>query len=197
MKKIYPVLGFVGLCWLVFLVNNLMLRGYFSQFGIIPRTLGGLVGIVLAPLLHASFHHLLANTVPLLILGSIISLRSPRAYISITIAGTIIGGALTWLLAHRGCHIGASGLVFCYFGYVMGHAWFQRSVMNILLALACGFIYGGLIWGLSPFQTGVSWEAHGAGLVAGVLLARIGKVGNGETEGTGNVPVETGGTSML
>jgi len=183
MKRIYPVLGFVGLCWLVFLVNNLMLQGRFSHLGIVPRTINGLSGLLLAPLLHASFHHLLANTVPLLILGAIISLRSPATYISITIGGTILGGALTWLLARHGCHIGASGLVFCYFGYVLGHAWFQRSILNILLALACGFIYGGLIWGLSPFQSGVSWEAHGAGLVAGALFAWIGSPRNSEIAG--------------
>jgi membrane associated rhomboid family serine protease len=185
MKRVYPVLGFAGLCWLVYLVNNLILQGRFSHLGIVPRTISGLSGVLLAPLLHASFHHLLANTVPLLILGTIISLRSPATYISITIGGTILSGALTWLLARHGCHIGASGLIFCYFGYVMGHAWFQRSILNILLAFACGFIYGGLIWGLSPFQSGVSWEAHGAGLVAGVFLAWIGHPRTGEIAGGG------------
>jgi membrane associated rhomboid family serine protease len=174
MKKLYPVFFFVGLCWLVFLVNNLLLNGHFSHLGIVPRTASGLSGIVLAPLLHASFRHLLANTVPLLLLGGLIAFRSPAAYVSITVAGTLISGTLIWLLARPGCHLGASGLVFCYFGYVLGQAWFQRTFVNILLALVCGLIYGGLIWGLSPFQTGVSWEAHLAGLVAGVLLARLG-----------------------
>ena len=174
MRRIYPVLAFVGLCWLVFLVNNLLLNGYFSHLGIVPRTVSGLRGILLAPLLHASFRHILANTVPLLILGGIISFRSPAKYVTITVAGTIISGVLTWLLARHGCHVGASGLVFCYFGYVMGQAWFQRTVVNILVAVGCGLMYCGLIWGLSPFQSGVSWEAHGAGLLAGLLLARIG-----------------------
>lgn len=174
MRKTYPVLAFVGLCWLVFLVNNLLLNGYFSHLGIVPRTISGLSGILLAPILHDSFRHILANTVPMLILGSVISFRSPATYVTITIAGTIISGVLTWLLARHGCHIGASGLVFCYFGYVMGQAWFQRTVVHILLAVACGLIYGGLVWGLSPFHSGVSWEAHGAGLIAGILLARIG-----------------------
>lgn len=174
MKKIYPVLGFVGLCWLVFLVNNVLLKGAFLPLGIVPRHVGGLWGIALAPLLHASLRHLLANTVPLLILGSVISFRSPGTFVSVTVAGTLLSGTLVWLLARPGCHIGASGLVFCYFGFVLGQAWFQRTFVNILLALVCGFIYGGLIWGLSPFQTGVSWEAHAAGLVAGILLAKMG-----------------------
>ena len=164
----------MGLCWLVFLVNNLLLGGRFSHLGIVPRTVSGLSGILLAPLLHASFHHILANTVPLLMLGGIISFRSPATYVSVTVAGTIISGTLIWLLARPGCHLGASGLVFCYFGYVIGLAWFQRTIVHILLAIACGVVYGGLIWGLSPFQSGVSWEAHGAGLVAGILLARMG-----------------------
>ena len=185
MKKLYPVLGIVGLCWLVFLINNLLLHGQFSHLGIVPRTMSGLSGVFLAPFLHASFRHILANTVPLLILGGIISLRSPATYISITVAGTIISGTLTWLLARPGCHLGASGLVFCYFGYVMGHAWFQRSIVNSLLAVAIGFIYGSLIWGLSPFQSGVSWEAHGAGLVAGVILGAIKSPRNREIDGDG------------
>jgi len=174
MKKIYPVLGFVGLCWLVFLVNNVLLNGRFLHLGIVPRTAGGLEGILLAPLLHASFRHLLANTVPLLILGSLISFRSPGTYVGITLAGTLTSGALVWLLARPGCHLGASGLVFCYFGFVLGQAWFHRTFVNILLALVCGLIYGGLIWGLSPFQSGVSWEAHAAGLLAGIALAKAG-----------------------
>jgi len=173
MKKLYPVFGFVGLCWLVFLVNNLLLNGQFSHLGIVPRTVGGLSGILLAPLLHASFRHLLANTVPLLLLGGLISFRSPATYVNLTVAGTLISGALVWLLARPGCHLGASGLVFCYFGYVLGQAWFHRTFVNIFLAVVCGLIYGGLIWGLSPFQSGVSWEAHAAGLVAGVLLAKL------------------------
>jgi membrane associated rhomboid family serine protease len=107
-------------------------------------------------------------------LGGIISIRNPAAYVMITIAGTIISGTLIWLLARPGCHLGASGLVFCYFGYVMGQGWYQRTIVNVLVALACGIIYGGLIWGLSPFQSGVSWEAHGAGLLAGILAAKIG-----------------------
>jgi membrane associated rhomboid family serine protease len=174
MRKLNPVFVFVGLCWLVFLVNNLALGGRFSHFGIVPRTISGLSGILFAPLLHASFRHLLANTVPLLMLGGIISFRSPATYVTITVAGTVVSGVLIWLLARPGCHLGASGLAFCYFGYVMGQAWFQRTLVNVLVAIACGLIYGSLLWGLSPFQSGVSWEAHGAGLIAGVLLAWVG-----------------------
>jgi membrane associated rhomboid family serine protease len=174
MKRLYPVAAFVGLCWLVFLVNNLLLHGHFSHLGIIPRTTSGLSGVLLAPLLHASYRHLLANTAPLLVLGGVIAWRSPVNYLLITVAGTIISGTLVWLLARPGCHLGASGLVFCYFGYLMGQAWFERTAVNILVALVCAVIYGGLIWGLSPFQWGVSWEAHAAGLLAGILLAWVG-----------------------
>jgi membrane associated rhomboid family serine protease len=186
MRKLFPVLVFVGLCWLVFVVNNVMCRGYFSHYGIVPRTILGLRGILVAPFLHASFAHILANTVPLLILGSVIALRSPRAYVGITLIGAILSGAFTWLLARPGCHIGASGLVFCYFGYILEHAWLQRTPVNIVLAVGCGFLYGGLIWGLSPFQTGVSWEGHVTGLIAGLILAWIGR--------TPKAAIEPGGT---
>jgi len=176
MKKLYPVFALVGFCWLVYGVNNLICHNYFSQYGIIPRTKSGLPGIFCAPFLHASFPHLLANTIPLLVLGSIIAWRSTAAFVWITIGGTLLGGTLTWLAARNACHIGASGLIFCYFGYILAFAWFQRTVLNILLAVVCIFLYGGALWGLSPLQTGVSWEGHAAGLFAGVTLAAVGNV---------------------
>jgi len=175
LKKLYPVLFFAGLCWAVFGINHLFFHDRFNSYGIVPRTVTGLRGIVCSPFLHASLHHIVANTVPLLVLGAVIAWRSRAVYLVITTAGILLSGALTWLVARHGCHIGASGLVFCYFAYIIGQAWYQRSAVNILLAVVCGFFYGGLIWGLSPFQIGVSWEGHAAGLAAGLFLARVTK----------------------
>ena len=183
MKRLYPILAVLSACWIVFFINNILLSGALSQHGIIPRTTSGLIGIFFAPFLHSSFQHITANSIPLLVLGSVISVRSPKAFCLVTMFGILLSGLLTWLVARPACHIGASGLVFCYFGYVLGLAVHRHKASDILIALVCGLIYGGIIWGLSPFQHGVSWEGHAAGLATGWLISRF--------SGTEQIPVKT------
>jgi membrane associated rhomboid family serine protease len=160
-----------GICWLVFLVNNAILSGQLSQYGIIPRHLSGLPGVIWSPFLHASFRHLAANTVPLLILGGILCLRGRNEFAVATTGGILLGGLATWLIGRNAIHIGASGLVFCYFGYVASLAWFQRGIGTLLLSLVCIVGYGGLARGIIPTSGPISWEAHLAGAVVGVGLA--------------------------
>src|SRR5258708_3412717 len=117
-KRLSPILILTGICWLVFLVNNTISGGQLSQYGIVPRHLGGLPGVLWSPFLHASFRHLAANSVPLLILGGILCLRGRNEFAIATTGGILLGGLLTWLIGRSAIHIGASGLVFCYFGFV-------------------------------------------------------------------------------
>ncbi len=169
-KRFTPILALTALCWLVFVVNNLLLSGRFGQYGIIPRHLSSLPGILWAPFLHASFSHLAANTLPLLVLGAIICRRSWGEFIIVTVLGIVLGGGLTWLAARPACHIGASGLIFCYFGYVASLAFFRRTFGSFLLSLVCLLAYGGMLRGVIPTDTAISWEGHAAGLVAGVVI---------------------------
>ncbi len=139
-------------------------------FGVEPRTLRGLRGIVLAPLLHAGLGHLLANAVPFLMLGFLILLRGWREFALVTMVSAIFSGGLAWLLGTNGTvHIGASGLVFGYFGFLIARGLFERSLSAAVVALVVGLCYGGLLWGLLPSQAGVSWEMHTGGLVGGAL----------------------------
>jgi len=170
-KRLSPILILTGICWLVFLVNNTLSGGHLSQYGIVPRHLSGLPGVLWAPFLHASFRHLAANSVPLLILGGILCLRGRNEFGIATTGGILLGGLLTWLIGRSAIHIGASGLVFCYFGYVASLAWFQRGIGTLLLSLLCIVGYGGLAWGIIPTSTAVSWESHLAGMLSGVFLA--------------------------
>ncbi len=191
-KRFAPLIALTAACWLVFVINNLILQGHLAQHGIIPRHLDSLAGIIWTPFLHASFGHLAANTVPLLILGGIICARSTGEFIIVTVGGILLGGALTWLFARNACHIGASGLVFCYFGYLASLAWFNRTFGTLCLSVACVIGYGGLIKGILPTSVGISWEGHLAGLVAGTalgsLLAKLRKTPVGPaTPGTGAV----------
>jgi len=155
----------------MFVVNNLLLNGHLSQYGIMPRYLSGLPGILWAPVLHASFQHLVANSLPLLILGGIICARGRGEFTLVTVSGVVLGGALTWLIARQGYHIGASGLVFCYFGYLASLAYFRRTFGALCISVICVFAYGGILRGILPSSAPVSWEGHIAGLLAGILSA--------------------------
>ena len=155
----------------MFVLNNVLLNGRLISHGIAPRHLGGIMGIIWAPFLHASFSHLAANTLPLLILGGILCLRSRAQFAMVTVLGTILGGALIWIFGRSEYHIGASGLIFCYFGYLASLAYFHRSFGTLLLSVACIIAYGGMLKGIVPTSAHVSWEAHLAGLVAGVAIA--------------------------
>src|SRR5712671_4272572 len=101
LHRFTPVLVITSLCWLVYVVNNLILDGHLSRYGIIPRHLGSLPGIIWSPFLHGSFQHLAANTLPLLILGGIICVRGGGEFVVTTAGGMFLGGALTWLIGRN------------------------------------------------------------------------------------------------
>jgi len=171
LKRFAPIIAITGLCWIVFLANTLLGHGQWNQYGIIPRHLSSLPGIIWAPFLHGSYRHLAANTVPLLILGLILCARSKGEFIAVTSAGVLVGGGLTWLLARNAVHIGASGLIFSYFGYLASLAWFDRKIGTVLLSLVCLVAYGGMIRGVFPTSVPISWEGHLAGLMSGIAMA--------------------------
>jgi len=171
LSRFTPILTLVVVCWVVFVVNNLMLHMQLNQYGIIPRRIGSLPGIVFAPFLHGSYKHLAANSLPLLILGAIICARSKGEFIVVSVCGILFGGGLTWLFARHAAHIGASGLVFCYFGYLSSLAYFRRNIGSLLLSVVCIVGYGGMIRGILPTSAAVSWEGHLAGLLTGIGAA--------------------------
>ena len=173
LTRFVPILAFVAACWVVLLANGLLWSGQLNQYGIIPRTREGLVGIVCAPFLHVSVRHLAANTLPLLVLGAVLCARSRSEFFRVAIAGTLLTGGLTWIFARSACHIGASGLIFCFFGYLASLAVFRRTFGTLVLSVACILWYGGMVKGILPTATPVSWEGHLAGLVSGVALAWI------------------------
>lgn len=169
--RFLPAVALTAACWLVFALNTLVWHGHLTQYGITPRHISSLPGIIWAPFLHVSVQHLAANTLPLLILGAILCARSKGEFTTVTVGGIVLGGGLTWLLGRNASHVGASGLIFCYFGYLASLAVFQRTVGTVLLAVVCMIGYGGMIKGILPTSSGVSWEGHLAGLLAGIALA--------------------------
>ncbi|MBM0742701.1 rhomboid family intramembrane serine protease [Phormidium sp. CLA17] len=150
-----------------------------DQFGIIPRNLIGLRGILFAPFLHANLAHLIGNTIPFITLGWLIMLREISDFFVVSVISAVVGGFGTWLLGSSGIHIGASGVIFGYLGYLLSRGYFERKPLSIAMSLFVLVLYGSLIWGLLPFQYGISWEGHLFGFFGGVvsakLLARDGK----------------------
>jgi membrane associated rhomboid family serine protease len=161
------MVGFVVLLWAVE-VLNLLTGNSLTLYGIHPRTLAGLWGVLFAPFLHASVPHLLMNTVPLLVLGLLVMRRGLSDFLEVSLVVVIGGGAGVWIFASSGNHVGASGLIFGYFGYLLARAWYQRDLLSILVALLVVFLYGGMLWGILPLRAHVSWEGHLFGLLAGV-----------------------------
>ncbi len=162
----------VGATWTAFVVNGLA-GGALMQYGVIPRTLTGFRGIFFAPFLHANMQHLIANTIPFLAMGWLVMLRDARHFLPVTLFAMLGSGLMAWLLGAPGSvHIGASGVVFGYFGFLLLGGWYARSFMSISLSILVAVLWGGLVLGIAPGQVGISWQSHLGGFIAGVLAAR-------------------------
>jgi membrane associated rhomboid family serine protease len=158
--------------WAVFLLTSLT-GGFFLYLGVIPRTVIGLRGILFAPFLHGSLNHIVANSIPFLLFGWLILLRDPRHFVPVTMMAMIGSGLMAWLFGAPGSiHIGASGVIFGYLGFLMLSGWFARSFASIALSIVVIFLWGGMVIGVMPGATGISWQAHLGGLIAGVYAAR-------------------------
>jgi membrane associated rhomboid family serine protease len=139
---------------------------------VVPRRFDGLAGVLGAPLVHGSFAHLAANTVPLLILGGLVAVRGVGYYVSATLAIAVLGGLGLWVFGRSAAHVGASGLIFGYFGLLVARGYYERSLQSIAASVVVVVVYGGMIAGVLPRDDQVSWEGHLFGLLAGGLCAR-------------------------
>lgn len=145
----------------------------FNRWGIEPRRLHGLPGIVLAPFLHVGFGHLIGNTIPFLVLGGIIAVSGVKRYLEVTVLIALMSGAALWLLGPSNQYVvGASGVVFGYFTYLMARGFFDRRVTYIVIGAIVGVVYGSILWGLLP-HPGISWQDHVFGALAGVATAYL------------------------
>jgi len=161
----------VTIMWAVELVNALDSYRLDSD-GIVPRSVSHLDGIVFAPFLHASLSHLLANTVPFVILGVAIALAGARRLLLVSLIVALVSGFGTWLTAPGGSvTVGASGLVFGYATYLISRGLFDRRLVEVTIGVAVVLLFGAaLVVDLIP-RSGISWEAHLFGGVGGVLAA--------------------------
>ena len=170
------LLSAAALMWVVQIIN-LFSNNFLNQFGILPRELSHLPGILFAPFLHGNLPHIIANTVPFVILGFLVHQAKQLLYVSIFV--TLAGGLAVWLFARSSYHIGASGVIMGYFGFLLSHAFFTRTLRSILVSIAAVLIYGGMIVTLVDFRAHISFEGHIFGFISGVIAAKmLGKTEN-------------------
>jgi len=165
--------GFVILIWVIEILDVFVFRQSLDRFGILPRNIIGLRGILFAPFLHGSFAHVAANTMPFLVLGWFIMLRGTKQFYFVSFISALVAGVGTWVFGSPAFHIGASGVVFGYLGFLIFKGYFERSAIAIFLSFTAAFLYGGVLWGVLPLQRGISWEGHLFGFIGGVIAAKI------------------------
>jgi len=162
----------VAAMWAVFIVNAVVPID-FNQFGIIPRRVEGIKGILFAPFLHGGMAHIVSNTVPMLMLTTVLFFFYRNIALRVLLLSAIMGGILVWIFGRTAFHIGASGVIFSLVGFLIASGIFRKRIKALLIAIAIFFFYGGIVWGILPTQPGVSWESHMFGFLSGIGLAYI------------------------
>ena len=152
---------------------NLFTGRMLSQLGTIPRYVPGLKGIILGPFVHGSLQHYFSNIVPLCIFSYLLLHYGLKRYLQITLWIMLTTGLLVWLFARPATHIGVSGVIYGYFGYLVLAGFLSGKFKLIIISVLVAFFYGGLIWGVLPSSPFVSWESHLFGFIAGLAAAKL------------------------
>lgn len=160
----------IALLVVIQLINSLTAGGLI-EFGIVPRTPSGLVGILCAPFIHGSWDHLFSNLPPLIILSALLLHRTIKFYVVASLFIIIVGGLMVWLMGRNAAHVGASGWVFGLWGLLIAQGFLRRKFTDIAIALLVLFYFGAMASGLLPVHQYISTESHIAGALSGILFA--------------------------
>lgn len=163
---------FVCLLWIIHF-SQWAFQKDFGHWGVFPRKVSGLAGILTAPLIHADFSHLVSNTVTLFLLlfGILYFYRTSAVKVFFIIY--IVDGLLVWIFGRPSYHIGASGLVYGFLGFLFFSGLFRKDKRSMALSLLIVFLYGGLVWGVLPTDPKISFESHLFGAIIGIACAFI------------------------
>jgi len=164
--------SFIFVTLLVEIINYIW-HHRLCDYGIYPRQIEGLLGIATAPFLHYGWEHLMANTVTLILLGGTVVIFYSRQFLKISILVILMGGLGVWLIGRDAYHVGSSGLLFGYFGFLVSRGLYERTFPAIALSVMVMLLYGGMIYSILPISPYVSWEAHLCGFLSGLIAARI------------------------
>jgi len=166
---IVPV-SFILILWIIKLAE--VITGIsLANFGLYPHKISGLVGIIAAPLLHASFSHLISNSIPVLLLSGGIIYFYPQSAFKVFALNYLVPGIFVWFFGRPAYHIGASGLIYGFVSFLFFSGIIRRDNRSIALALITTFLYGGIIWGVLPIDAEISWEYHLFGALTGIYCA--------------------------
>lgn len=160
----------LGVLWLIN-IFNWIIGSPCNKLGIYPRRISGLIGIIFCPILHKNFNHLFFNSIPLFVLGLVILAKNLSLFYWVTTIIMLLGGLAVWLFGRKALHIGASGLISGYFGYIVMTAYTNPSFTTLLVAILVLYYFGGLFFGIFPREDRVSWESHLLGFLAGIASA--------------------------
>lgn len=168
--SLIPPAIFVLTLWLVRTVE--LIGGYdLFYFGIFPRKITGLIGIIVAPMIHANFIHLINNTIPFFVMLAAIFYFYHTVAWRVFIYSYLITGIVVWIIARPSYHIGASGLIYSYGAFLFFSGLIRENINLLAISMLVSFLYGSMVWGILPYRPDMSWESHLTGMVIGVLLA--------------------------
>ncbi|MBM9620051.1 rhomboid family intramembrane serine protease [Streptomyces zhihengii] len=166
--------AWIALLWALEVAD--VLTGHaLDAYGVMPREPGELLDVVPSAFLHFGFAHLASNTMPLLVLGFLAALGGIRRFLGVAALIVVADGVAVWLVSPSGTNTaGASGLVFGLFGYLLARGFVERKALDVVVGVLVAAVWGGsILAGLSPSATGVSWQGHLFGLLAGVAAAFV------------------------
>jgi membrane associated rhomboid family serine protease len=166
---LFPVY-FVLAIWIVMLLAD-GLGLSLSHLGVYPLRLDGLQGLLFSPLIHGDYGHLMANTIPLVVLGLGLFYFYPREAYFVFFAGWLLSGLGTWIIGRESYHIGASGIIYALAGFLFFSGVLRNDIRLLSISLIVVFLYGSMVWGVLPIRSGMSWEGHLSGMAAGVIMA--------------------------
>ena len=169
--SLYILMAFIALILILEVLNGTVDHGL-NAYGLEPRVTSGLIGIPLSPFLHGSYLHVQSNAVALLALGTLAVIRSGSRFPWICLVIILVGGLGVWLFGRPAIHVGASGLVFGLFGYLLVRGVMDLSILSVFVAVVVASVFGWMVVsGVVPTNDYVSWEGHVCGLIAGALAA--------------------------
>lgn len=160
----------VLMIWTVFWVE-IKFKINLNDFGIYPRTLTGMRGILFGPFLHGSAEHLYNNTIPLAILTASLVYFYRNIAVRVLVLGLLLTGLVTWLIGRPAYHIGASGIIYLLASFIFFKGIFTKHYRLVAVSLIVAFIYGSMLWYIFPIKDGISWEGHLGGFIIGLFMA--------------------------
>lgn len=165
------IVFFVALTLTIIEFANLLLDRYLVRFGLIPGSTQQWFGLFTSPLIHGSVMHFVSNIFPMIVFSLLLLQHGVYRYFLVTFFVVLVGGGAVWLFGREAVHVGASGVIFGYFGFLLLAGILSRELKLIGISFLVGSVYGGIIFGVLPLQPGVSWEGHLFGFLAGLLAA--------------------------